>query len=1049
MPGLSSVLVALLILNSQVGERVEWLFTIEQSKCVYQLPSTEETTEKTRMIITNSDSVWVDGILLDRSTYIIEPVSKQIVILSRLPELTVVRVVYRFVDLSTVVSPEKSLSLKPVTTVGTESLKIVARVAADSSISAKNWELSGDKSLGFYIGTDAGLGIEQATRINLNGEIENILIEAELSDQSSSIPPEGTTLELEELDKVVINLKGKSWRGKFGDIDLTAGAGGFGNLQRNVVGGFLAGENGVFSGSVGYARPKGEFGRVVLKGIDGVQGPYILAPDQRSAQIVPGSEAVYLDGQKMIRGWDADYTIDYATGEVVFTNRHIITGRSRIEAEFEYLTFNYERSIVVGEAKIFPAPFQFHFTLFQEGDNPQHPLGIELTDELKHKINELGRDTNRAWVSGGEFVGENHGDYILEDGHYRFVGNNAGNYRVQFTYVGESLGSYIYDDSLVGFRYIGPEHGDYIDSIKIPLPKLQQLAYMHTGYDYQGVAAFIEGAFFRQNINLFASRSGNVDGGGLGYGFNWSRNRFEFQYRHRGKAENFLLPASSDDIDFFYRWGGAMFNELKTSDEIALRVFPFEDGEVGAEWGRLKRLENRYVERYGGKGRIRWFNFNGFQVGDFLHLEAGINPQILWFNLGIRWEQETEHLNRSRTWQTGLKFKPKIPLEIGADFQITDYAVKDTLIKYIGQGQIMQLNYKQEVGQIFQINGIAGYQSRSYLTPDNNWRKYFGSVSGILSPFKEMKLSVDISQTNRQIQLKDELFRYVGPKRGNYRRDSLTGSYISDPDGDYERIIVYRGRFTDVRDLGLALNLNLNGTYPIDGFGYYTHNFNSGDSTQLTADDIYDLQLRWNTLAPALKTVISLQGSKSSDRTMRITGREVRQNRQQLELSSALVPEVEMNFRAEHSNLLRRLHSGELDYEETDLRLELTPVIGSRLRLEPGIYGERKWLFEPLSYPQLGKFYLNCIGVSLTRTFIFNQWLRVKPRGEITYRSADVPYLPFDIQLTQPPGVLPTVNIELEHLWGEIFSLSARYIFSDRPDRPAEHNFAVNLQARF
>ncbi|MGC9110574.1 MAG: hypothetical protein ACP5JB_01735 [candidate division WOR-3 bacterium] len=1050
MSGLWPLLIALLVLTGQLGERTEWIFTVEPPKCEYQIKSPIDTTLQQRLLVAGSDSVWVNGALLDRTAYFITPDGQQITIFVPLPEFTPVRVVFREVILSRIIPGRKSVSLKSAGESEADSVRAVIRLDS-SAASAGNWTISGDKLLGFSVGSDVGLGIEQATRISLNGEVENITVEAELSDQSAPIPAEGTTLELKELDQILIRFKGKGWGGRFGNVGLNADAGSFGRVQRNVIGGVLEGGTAVISGSAVYARPQGEFGRVILKGIDGIQGPYILAPDGRSAQIVPGSEVVYLDGRRMTRGWDADYTIDYATGEVVFTNRNIITSRSRIEAEFEYLTFNYERSVITGQLNILPGPFQFQLTMFQEGDNPARSLNPDLNEETKQQLAEIGSDTGRAWVGGGEFVGPNRGDYIREGNHYRFVGSNAGDYRVRFTYVGESLGSYIYQDSLIGFLYVGPKAGDYVDSIKIPLPQLQQIGYVKAGFNHQGWGGFIEGAFLRRNVNLFASSSGNVDAGGLAYGFNLTQDRFTVEYRHQGRTEGFLLPASSDDIDFNYRWGGVMPGELQMSDEIALGT-ELGDARLNFALGRLKKLDNSYVERYGGGGQIWWLNFSGFQAGEFLRLDAGIQPQIARFYPVLRWEQEDDRLNRSHSLQAGVRLQPHHEVEVSGDYRLTGYSVKDTINdrwQVDGDGQLLQLKYRQELGEKFHINGLAGFQRRGYVRAENNWCRYFSSINAGWSPLKGLDLSVDLSQTNRRVQLKDELFHYVGPDKGGYRRDSLTGSYLPDPHGDYELVIVNRGKFTDVRELELTVNGNWAGAGPMAMSGYYTRNLGSGDSAQLNTGEVYDFRLFWNNLEPSIKAEAGVQGSSSSDRTRRITGRAVSQHGQFLQLTVGVSPDAEFTLRSEHSQLLRLLYSGELDYIEEGWELELTSVLGAKLRLEPGVKGGVKWLSEPFGYPELGRFSIRSIGWWISRSFIIGRQTRIRPRVEIIDRWSDVSALPDDVKLTHPLGVLPSATIELEHLWSEIFSLSGRYIYSHRPGYAAEHNFTLTLQARF
>ncbi len=127
----------------------------------------------------------------------------------------------------------------------------------------------------------------------------------------------------------------------------------------------------------------------------------------------------------------------------------------------------------------------------------------------------------------------------------------------------------------------------------------------------------------------------------------------------------------------------------------------------------------------------------------------------------------------------------------------------------------------------------------------------------------------------------------------------------------------------------------------------------------------------------------------------------------------------------------------------------MSPVIGTKLRLEAELGCERKTVAEPVSYPELGQFAVAALDASLARTFSFGSRTRLRASVEVVRRTATVETLPFDVGLNGPLGVTPGAGLSLEHSFSGVLSASARYSFKDRPDEPSEHTLSAELKAYF
>ena len=116
---------------------------------------------------------------------------------------------------------------------------------------------------------------------------------------------------MDELDKVYLNFAYPAGELTAGDLTIINKSGKYNNNNRNIVGikNSINSNNTNFRAVIG--QSKGKYHRLEMKGKDGHQGPYFLTSKEgmRNVIISAGSETVWLNGQKLSRGEDRDYTI--------------------------------------------------------------------------------------------------------------------------------------------------------------------------------------------------------------------------------------------------------------------------------------------------------------------------------------------------------------------------------------------------------------------------------------------------------------------------------------------------------------------------------------------------------------------------------------------------------------------------------------------------------------------------------------------------------------------------------------------------------------------
>lgn len=357
---------------------------------------------------------------------------------------------------------------------------------------------SGSLSRGVTIGSAQDFSLESGLRFELSGDItEDVHVEATLTDRNTPIQPEGTTQRIQEFDQVLIQLDAGPQSLQLGDIDVNMEDSEFAVINRRLQGLDLSTAFGMYGNyDASAAVVRGQFRSQQFEGEDGIQGPYRLTGNQgeRFIIVLAGSERVYIDGERVERGEENDYIIDYGLGEINFTSNQIITDATRITVEFQYRTEEYTRTLLGAEAnqtEMLDGRVQIGASFIREADNINLSTQLQLSDEELELLRETGDDPEGAIVDGADSVGFSQDtDFVLyartdttiNGQTYQIYENRPGDpdgvYRVQFSRVEEGEGSYSRAGRSVNgivYEWVGPGNGSYEPFRRLNPPREQNM----------------------------------------------------------------------------------------------------------------------------------------------------------------------------------------------------------------------------------------------------------------------------------------------------------------------------------------------------------------------------------------------------------------------------------------------------------------------------------------------------------------------------------------------------------------------------------------------
>lgn len=348
--------------------------------------------------------------------------------------------------------------------------------------------VTGTKSFGVELGRGRDAALSQALDLTLRGHVGgDVEVAATLSDQRLPFEPDGSTRELEDLDRISLSVRAPQGEATMGDFRLDGAPGEFARVARSLEGVRGAARVRGVRWDVAAASAKGERRSLEFRGEEGKQGPYELTSrgaKANDAGVVAGTEAVWLDGVSLRRGADADYVMDYGAGTLTFTVRHAVTGQSRIAVDFEAATSRYRRNLYAASTRAaLRGGTEWYASYLREGDDAARPFGASLTAEDRNALGALGDSVDTPLPSGVRYVGLGKGTYVWDQsdparGHWVYLGSGLGDTEVEFSEVGAGRGEYADTTALDGsrfFKFRGTTLGSYAPGRSLPAPDERHL----------------------------------------------------------------------------------------------------------------------------------------------------------------------------------------------------------------------------------------------------------------------------------------------------------------------------------------------------------------------------------------------------------------------------------------------------------------------------------------------------------------------------------------------------------------------------------------------
>ena len=447
----------------------------------------------------------------------------------------------------------------------------------------KGLQTKGFISRGLTSGNNQNAVTNAALDLEISGKLsDKVTLKANIWDTNIPIQENGYSQNISDFDRIFIEMFSDNWRVKAGDLSLTNQDSYFAPFTKQASG--LEVEAKIsdhLKVSASGAIVRGKFSTFTIIGTEGNQGPYKIvgANNEPNIVIIGGSEKVYINGIKIKKGENKDFTIDYNLGEITFNTTYPITNDMRIWIEFQYSDRNYTRFVTYESATYKSEKLNISSFFYNENDAKNQPLQQALSEEQKQILADAGNNTSLMFAESATITAFDENKIL-----YRKVANgaletfeysadpNEDLYLVTFTNVGENGGDYVIDNSTATgniYKFIGINQGNYTLVTRLIAPTKSQVFILKTDYKPTEKTIFSsEVAISNNDVNLF-SAVGDTQNTAIAAKIGWQQVLVDKKWQltssinHEYAHENFKTLQRWESVEFNRDWNLLTNNATK------------------------------------------------------------------------------------------------------------------------------------------------------------------------------------------------------------------------------------------------------------------------------------------------------------------------------------------------------------------------------------------------------------------------------------------------------------------------------------------------------